>query len=70
MRAEWPLVGRAGELRRLQRIDRPHCGGVVIAGASGVGKTRLASEYLAVLERKLRAAADELKRPSGPERRQ
>jgi len=28
------------------------------------------TEYLAVLERKLRAAADELKRPSAPERRQ
>ena len=50
MRAEWPLVGRAGELRRLQRIERGRSGGVVIAGPSGVGKTRLASEYLAVLE--------------------
>ena len=50
MRAEWPLVGRAGELRRMQRIQRGRSGGVVIAGPSGVGKTRLASEYLALLE--------------------
>ena len=50
MRAEWPLVGRAGELRRMQRIERGQSGGVVIAGPSGVGKTRLASEYLALLE--------------------
>ena len=44
------LVGRAGELRRMQRIERGQSGGVVIAGPSGVGKTRLASEYLALLE--------------------
>jgi DNA-binding CsgD family transcriptional regulator len=50
MRAEWPLVGRAGELRRMQRVPRDTSGGLVIAGAPGVGKTRLASEYLASLE--------------------
>lgn len=42
---EWPLVGRAEELRlaweQLDRAGRPPAG-VVIAGAAGVGKTRLA----------------------------
>src|SRR5437763_1788919 len=34
MRAEWPLVGRAGELRRMQRVRRDQSGGLVIAGAT------------------------------------
>ena len=34
----------------MQQIRRDESGGLVIAGASGVGKTRLASEYLAMLE--------------------
>ncbi|WP_331758296.1 LuxR C-terminal-related transcriptional regulator (plasmid) [Nocardia sp. NBC_01377] len=46
MRHEWPLIGRAEELAvidaAMQRRDRS--GGVVLAGAAGVGKTRLARE--------------------------
>src|SRR5260221_725952 len=30
MRAEWPLVGRAGELRRMQRIERGEIAGLTI----------------------------------------
>jgi len=45
--AEWPLVGRTGELWRLHELltDLQHRG-VIIAGPSGVGKTRLAHEVL------------------------
>lgn len=42
---EWPLVGRADELHLAWRVlngARPPPIGVVIAGAAGVGKTRLA----------------------------
>lgn len=54
MRTErWPLVGRAEELRLVGgvavRDGRP--GGVLVAGAAGVGKTRLAREALAAAER-------------------
>jgi DNA-binding CsgD family transcriptional regulator len=48
---EWPLVGRASELRRFQQLladDR--AGGVVLAGPVGAGKTRLANELLKVAE--------------------
>jgi len=48
---QWPLVGRAGELRRLQGIQAGSVRGVVLAGPAGVGKTRLAAEYLSALER-------------------
>jgi DNA-binding CsgD family transcriptional regulator len=42
---EWPLVGRAEELELLgAALDDPRCGGVVLMGAAGVGKTRLANE--------------------------
>ncbi|HVW33058.1 MAG TPA: AAA family ATPase [Acidimicrobiia bacterium] len=44
---EWPLIGRARELHFLQqRLADPGCAGAVIAGASGVGKTRLAQAVL------------------------
>jgi class 3 adenylate cyclase/tetratricopeptide (TPR) repeat protein len=44
--AEWPLAGRAEELRIvLAAIDRGR--GIVIAGEAGVGKSRLAAEALA-----------------------
>ena len=43
----WPLVGRGQELTRIAAaIHRPLPAGVVLVGASGVGKTRLATEAL------------------------
>ena len=48
MDVSWPLVGRRVELEALAGIvgdDR--VGGVVLAGAAGVGKSRLAREALA-----------------------
>jgi hypothetical protein len=43
----WPLVGRERELGRIAAaMDRPPPAGVVLVGASGVGKTRLATEAL------------------------
>src|SRR4051812_27685031 len=43
--AEWPLIGRGAELEViLARIRDERPGGVVLAGAPGVGKTRLAPE--------------------------
>ncbi len=47
MLPEWPLVGRSDELEYVeQALQRPGSGGVVVAGAVGVGKTRLARELL------------------------
>jgi DNA-binding CsgD family transcriptional regulator len=44
----WPLVGRQAELEALvAAIGDARGGGVVLAGAAGVGKTRLAREALA-----------------------
>jgi DNA-binding CsgD family transcriptional regulator len=51
VRGDWPLVGRAEELRLLSGI-RPGDGGVVLAGAAGVGKTRLARETSALAGRR------------------
>ncbi|HXT45224.1 MAG TPA: AAA family ATPase [Pseudonocardiaceae bacterium] len=50
MVATWPLTGRAEELSVLSRLAHRGDGpvGVVLAGAAGVGKTRLAREALAV----------------------
>lgn len=43
--AEWPLVGRAEELDYIGKILRAdRSAGVLISGAAGVGKTRLARE--------------------------
>jgi DNA-binding CsgD family transcriptional regulator len=42
----WPLVGRAAELKRVSTLLRADRGAVVLAGAAGVGKTRLAAECL------------------------
>ena len=51
-RSPWPLVGRHEELTLLAReLDRPASCGVIIAGASGVGKTRLRAEALTRLRR-------------------
>ena len=43
MGVAWPLTGRDEELAAIQRaIGGAEVSGVVIAGAAGVGKTRLA----------------------------
>ncbi|MGH3965491.1 MAG: LuxR C-terminal-related transcriptional regulator [Pseudonocardiaceae bacterium] len=43
----WPLVGRQDVLRRIvETMRRTGCAGVVLVGAVGVGKTRLAVEAL------------------------
>jgi DNA-binding CsgD family transcriptional regulator len=43
----WPLVGRERELGRItEAIARPPPAGIMLVGASGVGKTRLATEAL------------------------
>lgn len=48
----WPLVGRDEELGLLEDlVTRPDAGGVVIAGATGTGKTRLALEAANSAER-------------------
>jgi DNA-binding CsgD family transcriptional regulator len=48
----WPLVGRTEELRRVRdAVTAALPGSVVVAGAPGVGKTRLAVECLLLAER-------------------
>jgi DNA-binding NarL/FixJ family response regulator len=51
---DWPLTGRAEELRFIGELIRRRDGpvGVVLAGAAGVGKTRLARETLAAAEQR------------------
>ena len=47
VRSPWPLVGRQPELRALaEAMDDPNTGGVILFGAAGVGKTRLAHHAL------------------------
>jgi len=47
----WPLVGRRAELEALAAvIGEAGAAGVVLAGAAGLGKTRLAREALAQME--------------------
>lgn len=56
---DWPLVGRADELRMLRDlITAPAAHHVVLAGPAGVGKTRLAQEGLAVARQLGMAAAE------------
>ncbi|MGH3962176.1 MAG: LuxR C-terminal-related transcriptional regulator [Pseudonocardiaceae bacterium] len=54
MAAAWPLTGRAEELSLISGLTRRRDGpaGVVLAGAAGVGKTRLAREALAAAEQR------------------
>jgi DNA-binding CsgD family transcriptional regulator len=43
----WPLAGRREELSFVEAaLEREGAGGVVLAGASGIGKTRLAAEVI------------------------
>jgi DNA-binding CsgD family transcriptional regulator len=47
----WPIVGRREELEFVERAtNRPGTAGVVVAGAPGVGKTRLVREALSHAE--------------------
>lgn len=49
--ADWPLAGRAEDLRILRDLlTAPEPGSVVLAGPSGVGKTRLGHECLLFAE--------------------
>ncbi|WP_116100923.1 helix-turn-helix transcriptional regulator [Amycolatopsis thermalba] len=53
MGLNWPLTGRAEELRFVDAVVRRGAGhGVVLAGAAGVGKTRLAREAVAAARRR------------------
>lgn len=54
MERSWPLTGRVEELRFIDAAIRRSRGprGVVLAGAAGVGKTRLAREALASAEQR------------------
>ncbi|BBY65323.1 helix-turn-helix transcriptional regulator [Mycolicibacterium helvum] len=47
MRLSWPLIGRTGQMRTIESaIATPDVAGVVVSGAAGVGKTRIAREAL------------------------
>ncbi|MGH3621386.1 MAG: ATP-binding protein, partial [Sciscionella sp.] len=50
----WPLTGRANELAFIAELTRGGDGpvGVVLSGAAGVGKTRLAREVLSAVEQR------------------
>jgi DNA-binding CsgD family transcriptional regulator len=47
----WPLVGREDELEHIHSLLTGKASGLVLAGAAGTGKTRLATELLAAAER-------------------
>lgn len=47
LRADWPLIGRRAEVARIaELLGRRDVRGIVLAGTSGVGKTRLGDECL------------------------
>src|SRR2546423_15151153 len=48
MHVTWPLIGRAAEVEHVTALLRTGRGAIVLAGRAGVGKTRLATECLAV----------------------
>jgi DNA-binding CsgD family transcriptional regulator len=46
---DWPLIGRDDELAEFRRIIAdPGASGLLVAGAGGLGKTRIAAEYAAI----------------------
>jgi DNA-binding CsgD family transcriptional regulator len=51
MQTVWPLVGREEELQLVTDALVAGSGGLVLSGAAGVGKTRLAAEAVAVAEK-------------------
>ena len=49
MRLAWPLTGRSKEMRLIEAaLSDPGSSGIVICGAAGVGKSRIACEALSV----------------------
>ena len=47
MRLTWPLMGREKEMRLIDAaLSEPDVSGIVISGAAGVGKSRIATEAL------------------------
>ena len=51
MRMRWPLIGRSEEMRAIQAaISASDVSGIVVYGAAGVGKSRVAREALSAAE--------------------
>src|SRR5262245_5728993 len=50
MPLRWPLVGRDVELARVAEAMADGASGVLLAGPAGVGKTRLATESVALAD--------------------
>jgi DNA-binding CsgD family transcriptional regulator len=51
MGLSWPLIGRSGEMRSIQAaIAASDVAGIVVRGAAGVGKSRIAREALAAAQ--------------------
>ncbi|WP_428341847.1 LuxR C-terminal-related transcriptional regulator [Mycobacterium sp.] len=51
MRMRWPLIGRSEEMRAIQAaISAPDVSGIVVYGAAGVGKSRIARDALLAAE--------------------
>ena len=60
MRMRWPLIGRSEEMRAIQAaILASDVSGIVVYGAAGVGKSRIAREALSAAE------SQRLRRPVG-----
>jgi DNA-binding CsgD family transcriptional regulator len=46
---DWPLIGRDDELAEFRRVlANPDAHGLLVAGAAGLGKTRIAAEYATI----------------------